>query len=68
VRIDEVAQLARRVFFVVDIEVFQQALDHRQLVGRVENLEGLRQPGLAVMARSRRLHSRGMYRSTCRAH
>ena len=50
VRIDEVAQLARRVFFVVDIEVFQQALDHRQLVGRVENLEGLRQPGLPVMS------------------
>ena len=49
VRVDEVGQLARREFLVVDVEVFQQALDRRQLVGRVENLKQRRQAGLAVV-------------------
>ena len=49
VGIDEMAQLARRVFLVVDIQVLQQALDHRQLVGGIEDLEALRQPDLAVV-------------------
>jgi hypothetical protein len=49
VRIDEMHQLARRILLVVDVEVLQQALDRRQLVGRIENLELRRQPGLAVV-------------------
>ena len=49
VRIDEVAELARRIFFIVHAEVFLQALDHGELVAAVENLEGLRQPRLAVV-------------------
>ena len=49
VGIDEMAQLARRVFLVVDVQVLEQALDHRQLVGGIKDLEALRQPGLAVV-------------------
>jgi hypothetical protein len=49
VGVDEMAQLARRVFLVVDVQVLQQAPDHRQLVGGIEDLEGLRQPGLAAV-------------------
>jgi hypothetical protein len=32
VRVDELAEFAWRVFFVVNVEIFQQALDHRQLI------------------------------------
>jgi len=47
--IDEVLQLARREFFVVDVERLQQALDGSELVARIENLEQLRQPGVAMV-------------------
>ena len=39
--IDEVLQIARRVFFIVDIAGLEQALDGGKLVGRIENLKGL---------------------------
>ena len=47
--VDELLHLARRVLLVVDIRALQQTLDGRQLVGRIKNLEGLRQSGVAVM-------------------
>ena len=49
VRIDEVAQLARRKFLVVDVEIFKQTFDCRQLISRIEDLEQRRQARLAVM-------------------
>ncbi len=48
-RIDEMAQLARRELFVIDIEGFQEALDRGLLVGGIENLEQLRQAGVAMV-------------------
>ena len=48
-RVDEVAQLARREFFVIDIQRFQQTLDGRLLIGGVEDLEQLRQAGVAIV-------------------
>jgi hypothetical protein len=48
-RVDEMAQFARREFFVIDIQRFQKALDGSLLVGRIEDLEQLRQAGIAVM-------------------
>ena len=47
--VDEVLQVLGRVLFVVDVVGLEQALDHRQLVLRVEDLERLRQRGVAVM-------------------
>ena len=49
VAVDEVLQLARRKLFVVDVEGLQQALDRRELICAVENLEKLRQAGFAVV-------------------
>ena len=48
-RIDEVAEFARRVFFVIDVERFQQALDGRLLVAGIKDLEQLRQAGIAMV-------------------
>jgi hypothetical protein len=42
-------QVARRILLVVDVERLQQALDRRQLVGGIEDLERLRQARVAVM-------------------
>jgi hypothetical protein len=39
----------RREFFIVDVVRLDQALDGRQLVLRIEDLERLRQRGVAVM-------------------
>ena len=47
--VDEVLQFARREFLVVNIQRLQQTLDGRELIARVEDLEKLRQPGIAVM-------------------
>ena len=47
--VDELLQLARRKFLVVDVERLQQALDGGELVARIEDLEQLRQPGVAVV-------------------
>ena len=47
--VDKPAQFARLEFFVVHIQCFQQPLDGRLLVGRIENLEGLRQIGIAIV-------------------
>jgi len=44
-----VLQLARRVFLVVHARALEQPLDGRQLVGRVQDLEGLGQPGIPVV-------------------
>ena len=49
VAVDEVHHLFRRMFFVVNIERLEQALDRRELVRRVEDLEHRRQSGLLVM-------------------
>ena len=49
VRIDEMAQLARRKLLVVDVEVLEQTFDCRLLVARIEDLEQRRQPGFLVM-------------------
>ena len=49
VRVDEASEFARRKLLVVNVEVFQQALDCRQLVSRIEDLEHGWQPGVAVM-------------------
>ena len=46
---DEIHQLLGRKAFVVNIELFAQALDRRQLILRVENLETLRQIGELVV-------------------
>jgi len=47
--IDEVHQIARRILFVIDIVCLEQTLDGRQLILRIENLECLRQTGIAMM-------------------
>ncbi len=47
--VDEVLKVLGRILLVVDFQPFHQPLDGRKLVGRVENLEGLRQAGIAVM-------------------
>ena len=47
---DETLDIARREFFVVDIGGFQQALDGGELILRIENLEGLGQPGVAMVS------------------
>ena len=47
--VDEVLDVLGRVFRVVDIQRFEQALDGRQLIGAVEDLEGLRQARIAPM-------------------
>ena len=46
---DEVLHLLGRITLVVHIELFAQALDGRELVLRVEDLEGLRQVGQLVV-------------------
>ncbi len=46
---DKALYLFRLVFLGVDIHRLHQALDRRQLILAVQNLERLRQPGLAVM-------------------
>jgi hypothetical protein len=43
-------QLAWRILLVIDVEVLEQALDRRQLVRRIENLELRGQAGLAVVS------------------
>ncbi len=67
--VDEIHQVAGRIFFIVDIVGLQQALDDRQLILRVQDLEGLRQTrrrgnGCAAGGCT----SRGRCRSTCRAY
>ena len=47
--VDEVGHAARRKLLVVDIQGLQQPLDRGKLILGVENLEGVRQPGIAVM-------------------
>ena len=47
--IDEPLYLAWRKFFIVGTEAFQDALDNCQLIGRIENLKGLRQPGILMV-------------------
>ena len=47
--VNEVGQVSGRKLFVVDVEPLQQALDGGQLVGRIEDLEQLRQAGIAVV-------------------
>ncbi len=47
--VDEQLQIARRIALVVDVVRLQQPLDRAQLVSRVEDLEGGRQAGIAVM-------------------
>src|SRR5450830_90783 len=47
--IDEVHQIARRILFIIDIHRLEQTLDGRQLILRIENLEGLRQARIAIM-------------------
>ena len=49
VGIDEIGQLARREFFVIDAEIFEQAFDRRELIGHVENRERGRQRRLTMM-------------------
>ncbi len=46
---DELLQAARRILLVIDVVALQQPLDRRQLIGTVEDLERLRQAGVAVM-------------------
>ncbi len=48
-RVDEVLQVLRRELLVVDVQRSQQALDRRELVLRIENLERLRQVRVPVM-------------------
>ena len=47
--VDEPLHLARRETVVVDVHGLQQPLHHGELVGGIEDLEGLRQPRVAVM-------------------
>ena len=47
--IDKTRQFSRRELDIIHIEVLQQALDSRELIGRVENLEQRRQTGITVM-------------------
>ena len=47
--VDEVLEFARGEFLVVDVQGLQQALDRCELVGRVEDLEQLRESGVAVV-------------------
>ncbi|OFA01931.1 hypothetical protein DUGA2_38570 [Duganella sp. HH101] len=47
--VDEVHHLFRRKLLVVDVVGLDQALDGRQLVLGIEDLEGLRQRGVAVV-------------------
>ena len=49
VRVDEMRQLARRIFLVIHTEILEQALDRRQLIGRIEDRKSRRQRRLAVM-------------------
>ena len=49
-RVDEILQIPRRIFFVIHIERLEQALDRGLLVGGIENLEQLGQARVAVMA------------------
>ena len=49
IAVDEVLQLLRRIFLVIDVQCFQHPFDQRQLIGRIENLKGFRQCGLTVM-------------------
>ena len=48
--IDEVLQIAWRILFVVDIARLEQALDGGELVGRIEDLKGLRQRSVAMVS------------------
>ena len=48
-RVDKPLQHARRHGFFGNAQLFEQALHHRQLVGRIQNLEALRQLRVAVM-------------------
>ena len=47
--VDEGLHFARRKAILVRVQSLQHALDGRELVLRVENLEGLRQAGIAVV-------------------
>ncbi|MCY1523408.1 hypothetical protein D9M68_583040 [compost metagenome] len=47
--VDEALHIAGGVFFVVDAIGLHEAFDRRKLVGNVEDLEALRQAGIAVM-------------------
>ncbi len=47
--VDEVHQRLGRVLFIVDVVRLEHALDQRKLVLRIENLERLRQRGVAVV-------------------
>lgn len=47
--VDEALHVARRVLFIVDAVGLEQALDGGQLVGGIEDLERLRQAGVAVV-------------------
>jgi hypothetical protein len=65
--VDEMLELARRELLVVDVQGLQQALDRGELVSRVEDLEELRQPGVAVVGAQQAVGTgRGRCRSTCR--
>ncbi len=47
--VDEVRDIARRVLLIVDVMRFQEPLDRRELILRIENLESLRQARIAIM-------------------
>jgi len=47
--VDEVHQVLGRVLLVVHVQRLEHALDHRQLILRIEDLERLRQRGVAVV-------------------
>ncbi len=46
---DEPRSLARRIALLVEVHALHDALHHRELVLRIEDLEELRQPGIPVM-------------------
>ena len=47
--VDEILQVLRRILLVVDVGRLHHPLDGRELVGLIEDLEALRQPGVAEM-------------------
>ncbi|MNQ44216.1 hypothetical protein D3C85_579640 [compost metagenome] len=47
--VDEALHVARRVLFIVDAIGLHQALDGGKLIGDIQDLEALRQAGVAVM-------------------
>ena len=65
---NEVLQLFGRKALIVHVVLFAQALDRRELVLRIQNLERLRQTRcLVVRAQQAGCTGRGRCQSTCRA-